>query len=50
MVLAAAAGGAVVVGYFIHRWLLLRMGLAKAVQEAPFALLQVAIGLARVPV
>ena len=50
MFLAAAAGGiVVVVGYFAYEWLILRMGLLKAVQEVPFNVLQVATGLVGVP-
>jgi energy-coupling factor transport system substrate-specific component len=50
MVLASIAGGAVVVvGYFVYQALILQMGVLTAVKEVPANILQVATGLAGVP-
>lgn len=51
MFAAAALGGLVVViGYLVYEWLILQMGLAKALQEVPFNLIQVSSGLVGVSV
>ncbi|MBN1936175.1 MAG: ECF transporter S component [Anaerolineae bacterium] len=51
MFVAALAGGVVVVvGYFLYEWIFMQMGVATAVKEIPFNIIQVLSGLVGVPV
>lgn len=47
---AAGVGGLIVVGgYFLYQWLVLRLGVAPALVEVPFNIVQASVGLIGVP-
>lgn len=50
MFVAAGVGGLIVVGgYFLYQWLVLRLGVAPALAEVPFNIVQASVGLIGVP-